>query len=1232
VSQATPSASDAKRVFFISRAGKDREQAKTLAGWLEAVGYGAFVQDWDIEPGQDFLAKIHGALSEGAHVVALLTDDYLKSPWCQMEWNAAYKVQTESGERRLSPIRIKECQPAGIMAAVTYIDLVGLGEEPARQEVLKLARSIGKVERVAGKWSIPAPQDRPRLDNLDPFDASIFKGRQTELDQLHDQLNDSSQIAITALAGLGGVGKSALAHAFCDRYGADYEVIWWVRSEKESDAEADLARLAIEWNPANADLGDRRQQAFEAIKIASQWSGRRPFLVVFDNVATPSVIRPFRPGGSCRVIVTSRNTSWTREWRPITVRKLDPDIGAQLLLAASGRDDYEGARKLALELDGLALPLSHAAAILRENAATTFADLSRRFDAFMQKQTDDEDVRTTYATYSCAIEQLAERDSVSRHIMSAAAYCAPEAIPAAILRQALNLRMAEALIDVAADADRMKDALGSLARYSLVEVERGDADALAVSVHRVVQRVVRKQHAEGNEHIAWGCATLRSIYDNCNLEREKSLRHGREALAVVPSDACPDVWAQLEKLIEPVWRAGDEPVPTASLILRARKIEQIHLFFTERNERIVMLTGAAGSGKTSLAHMYAEQHRRSYEQVWWLKGGNETELLRELTDIARKAGNPVEVTETQYAARQALEFAHNLGRRRPILLILDEVDDHGFIDRWIRSPNIKVLLCSRWRPTVRTAGPIVHLDVLSQADSVALLELIVPELERSDMQRLVEVAAGSSLALTLMANALRKGEMSPSDLTAAAPTLAAYVQRSLDLFQPSARALLHLVSLCAPQELPLSLVEQVARGGVPDIGSDALEASIESAARFLVRGTDTFGPYIVGAHPGVMAAIREALSPEERHSLGNAALSAVSDLMPHLEDPVAWAFAERLVIHGEAIGRNCPVSAEVKARAYALFGNLRLRMGEHDAALPLLEEAREAWWKADQAGLGMAAVLSDIASARASQGELRSALEAAEESLNLKTQLLGPDHAAVADSLEVLADIRMRYRDFDSAERNLRRAIDIRRTLGNDRMLGRGLNRLSTLLVETHRVAEAERAAREALDLVQRTDGPEYPSTAMALINLAGVLRGREAYEDAERLLQRALVITERTLGPDHPDVAEILIRLGRGILMRSRFAEAEAVLRRALAINEASFGPDHPRVADNLSWLAQVLQRSERLSEAEPVLRRVLAIWKANPETTGEAHAAARALAELLEQTGRADEAADLLNRQSLE
>ena len=93
----------------------------------------------------------------------------------------------------------------------------------------------------------------------------------------------------------------------------DYEVIWWIRSESLDDIEADLAKLAIEWNADHRHLPTRQDQALEAVRIASTWSGHRPFLLVFDNASAPSSVRPYRPAGSCRIIVTSRNGSWGRE-------------------------------------------------------------------------------------------------------------------------------------------------------------------------------------------------------------------------------------------------------------------------------------------------------------------------------------------------------------------------------------------------------------------------------------------------------------------------------------------------------------------------------------------------------------------------------------------------------------------------------------------------------------------------------------------------------------------------------------------------------------------------------------------------------------------------------------------------------------------------------------------------------------------------------------------------------
>jgi tetratricopeptide (TPR) repeat protein len=64
---------------------------------------------------------------------------------------------------------------------------------------------------------------------------------------------------------------------------------------------------------------------------------------------------------------------------------------------------------------------------------------------------------------------------------------------------------------------------------------------------------------------------------------------------------------------------------------------------------------------------------------------------------------------------------------------------------------------------------------------------------------------------------------------------------------------------------------------------------------------------------------------------------------------------------------------------------------------------------------------------------------------------------------------------------------------------------------------------------------------------------------EAEPLFRRALAIREKSLGPDHPSVANSLTNLANLLYVSNRRAEAEPLFRRALAICEKSYGADHP-------------------------------------------------------------------------
>ena len=145
--------------------------------------------------------------------------------------------------------------------------------------------------------------------------------------------------------------------------------------------------------------------------------------------------------------------------------------------------------------------------------------------------------------------------------------------------------------------------------------------------------------------------------------------------------------------------------------------------------------------------------------------------------------------------------------------------------------------------------------------------------------------------------------------------------------------------------------------------------------------------------------------------------------------------------------------------------------------------------------------------------------------------------------------------------------------------------------LEPHAVAALAHAPDEG-DAAEKT-GLLLNQYALHL-SAGGLRRGGAAY-------RRAIRIGEVSQGPEHPTVA---IRLGNlaGLLIHtSQIAEAKSLRKRELAIMEEALPPEHPYMATALNNLATLLQRLGRFSEAEPLMRRALALGEKSLGTMAE-------------------------------
>ena len=114
-----------------------------------------------------------------------------------------------------------------------------------------------------------------------------------------------------------------------------------------------------------------------------------------------------------------------------------------------------------------------------------------------------------------------------------------------------------------------------------------------------------------------------------------------------------------------------------------------------------------------------------------------------------------------------------------------------------------------------------------------------------------------------------------------------------------------------------------------------------------------------------------------------------------------------------------------------------------------------------------------------------------------------------------------------------------------------------------------------------------HSSEADEMAKTIGVLYRAGKYADAIPIAQRLLAIYEKVFGPEHPTVAPALNNLANLYDAQGRYADAEPLYKRALAIREQALGPDHPDVARSLNDQAGFYRTQGRYTDAEPLYKR---------------------------------------------
>jgi tetratricopeptide (TPR) repeat protein len=543
--------------IFVSYTSSDRDWAFWIGQELEKLGHVAHVHEWEISAGGDIVDWMEERTDEADQMVLVISKAYLGKAYSSWERRSAQWAARTKRPNFALPVRIEECELPILLDSLKRCDLFDIDESTARMRLAAFMEPAARPKGpaifpgvavaeattpISGSTPISFPGASRALSNIPISVPRYFLGREDELVTIEVALKrNQGRVAITALHGLRGVGKSTLAVAFADRNAGNYRATWWISAETIPTMRADIVGLGVRLGWVAADEKEDSALASVLEHLRNEGEG---ILLIYDNANNVDEIDSYIPhAGPAHIIITSNAPNWRSVATSVEIEVWPNEIGADYLIERTGRGaERDAALALSEALGGL--PLAHEqAAAYCERLEVSFAIYHKRYnDAPVDMLDDPRDAPRAYhnrltaaKTFALAIDEAAKLHPAAEQLIKFAALLAPEPIPLFLFSEARE-EFGEPIASNLA-GDGLDEAVAALRAFALIDREvipderEPSITTDCVRLHRLVREVGTSRHRPE--------------------EREQALRILIGALSVLyPGKVWrdPDTWPRVRRL------------------------------------------------------------------------------------------------------------------------------------------------------------------------------------------------------------------------------------------------------------------------------------------------------------------------------------------------------------------------------------------------------------------------------------------------------------------------------------------------------------------------------------------------------------------------------------------------------------------------------------------------------------------------------------------------------------
>lgn len=645
-----------------------------------------------------------------------------------------------------------------------------------------------------------------------------------------------------------------------------------------------------------------------------------------------------------------------------------------------------------------------------------------------------------------------------------------------------------------------------------------------------------------------------------------------------------------------------------------------------KENKVAVITGLGGIGKTQLAANYITNYINEYKLIGWINASDAVSIQNSYIELVEKLD--LGFLDTNINQNTILRYVKNwLENNDKWLIVYDNIKNPKELNELLPNPiNGHVIITSqnaKWSKF----NPTIEVTKLTNGESINFLMKRAEKDYENSMEELVLLLDNFPLALEHAASYVHKTSRSfsyylnkfksrkvemlnkakkPEDYN---HTIATTWEIALDEIKencPDAIEFLYFISFLAPDDIPLEMLklEKESDINIIEILRDdfRIDDVIENLLNYSLISCNNNCTNMINIHRLVQIVVRYKLSQEIKEEWCKNVINIFNQIfIDDRNDLSSQSHFKELLPHAIQVIENA-INLGIKNKELAFLcenvGLLLNEIADYSKAIKILRYGLNIGKKIfDYNSKDIAKHIINLGLAEKLSGNISEGIRYYNKAVNIYEKLNLTCSREYAQLINNIGRVKMDQGKYEESYVLILKSFNILKSLNTEYNIENIviLSNLALSLEHIGNIDDSIRYNRKILKILKRNNIKESQAMATCLNNLSTCLWKKGKFKSALVLSFRSVKIEESVFGDRHPIVALYYSNLANLLIYKGDLLQARSYIVKAFKINKYIYGMEHPSIAKDLFNCFCLLSRQEKYKAAKVCLEKSISIYEKN-------------------------------------